>query len=146
MTVKTSVIDIINPDQTDDVMGRWTAEYRVIGNGSVRIVQIDSLSSITVIVSKAAADWYLSVGLPPYYSYYIAIPNFNIATEGHKALNQTDSLTNDLVGRGMPVIDALTVVQVLREEQKMFDEETEDIPFPVDPLGYEMPPDDQLPF
>lgn len=114
MTIKTSVIDIIDPSRAEHITGRWPAEYRVIGDGDARIVQIESLSSITVVVSKVLVDWYAAIGLPPYYSYYVAVPNFNAVTEGYETLELVEDLAGDLVARGMPKVDALTVAQVLR--------------------------------
>ena len=102
-------IDIFDPIRAE----RWSAEYRVIGEGNARIVQISSLSSITVVVSKVLVDWYAAIGLPPYYSYYIAVPNFNAATEGYETMELGEGLADDLAERGMPRVDALTVAQVL---------------------------------
>lgn len=113
MTNKTRVIDIIDLSKAEHITGRWPAKYRVVGEGDARIVQIESLSSITVVVSKVLVDWYAAIGLPPYYSYYIAVPNFNAATEGYEALELGEGLADDLAERGMPWVDALTVAQVL---------------------------------
>ena len=113
MSEKIKQIDIINPIKAENIMGRWTAKYQVIGEGDARIVQIESLSSITVVVSKVLVDWYASIGLPPYYSYYIAVPNFNAATESYETIELAEGLADDLTKRGMPWVDALTVAQVL---------------------------------
>ena len=102
---------------------RWPAEYRVMGEGNAHIVQIESLSSITVVVAKGLVDWYVSVGIPPYYSYYVAVPNFNAVTDGYESLRQTEHLTDSLIGRGMPQADAQTVAQVLRHAADLLEGE-----------------------
>lgn len=102
---------------------RWPAEYRVMGEGDAHIVQIESLSSITVVVSRVLVDWYASIGMPPYYSYYVAIPNFNVVTDGHESLRQTELLTNTLIDRGMPEVDAQTVAQVLHHAADLLEDE-----------------------
>ena len=106
-------IEIVAPKGEGYALKKWTAEYRVIGEGDARIIQINSLSGITVIVAKILVDWYAAFGLPPYYSYYVAVPNFNIATEGYDSLQQEEYLVDDLISRGMPKVDAQTVAQVL---------------------------------
>lgn len=103
---------------------RWLAEYRVMGKGNAHIVQIESLSSITVIVSKVWVDWYADAGLPPYHSYYVAVPNFNAVTDGYESLQQAEHLTVSLVGRGMPEADARTVAQVLCHAADLLEDET----------------------
>ena len=103
---------------------RWPAEYRVIGEGNAHIVQIESLSSITVVVSRVLVDWYASIGMPPSYSYYVAVPNFNAVTDGWKSLGQTEHLTDHLIDRGMPEVDAQTVAQVLRHAADLLEGET----------------------
>ena len=122
MTNKNSVIDIINPSKEDHNKGRWTAGYRIIGDGAARLVQINSLSSITVVVSQVLVDWYAAIGMPSYYSYYIAVPNYNVATEGYETLAMTGDLVDDLTARGMPWVDALTIAQVLRHAAGLFEE------------------------
>jgi hypothetical protein len=116
----TRVIDVIDPRRVNPIMGRWSAEYRVIGDGDARIVQINALSSITVVVSKVLVDWYAAIGLPPYYSYYIAVPNFNAATEGYETMELAEGLADDLAERGMPWVDALTVAEVLSHAAELF--------------------------
>ena len=103
---------------------RWPAEYRVMGEGNAHIVQIESLSSITLVVSKVLVDWYASVGMPPYYSYYVAVPNFNAVTEGYESLRQTEHLTDSLIDQGMPEVDALTIAQVLRDAADLLESKT----------------------
>lgn len=115
-------IEVIAPVREGYTFERWPAEYRIIGSGNARIIQIDSLSGITVVVSKVLVDWYASIGIPPSYSYYIAIPNFNTSTEGYDGLQQTAHLANDLISRGMPKADAQTVSQVLRHAAPIFEE------------------------
>lgn len=121
MSVNIKRIDIFDPTKADHITGRWTAEYRVIGEGNAHIVQINSLSSITVVVSKVLVDWYAAIGLPPYYSFYISIPNFNATTEGYEDLRQMNDMVSELIGRGMPRVDALTVAQVLFHTAKLFE-------------------------
>lgn len=106
-------IEIVAPKGEGYKLEKWRAEYRVIGEGDARIIQINSLSSITVVVSKVLVDWYASIGLPPYYSYYVSIPNFNAATEGYDSLQLEEYFVDDLISRGMPKADAQTVAQVL---------------------------------
>ena len=120
--MKTRVIDIIDPRREHPVLGRWPAEYEVIGEGDARLVQINSLSNITVVVSKVLVNWYAAIGLPPYYSYYIAVPNFNASTEGYETMELAEGLADDLEARGMPWVDALTVAQVLHHAAKLFEE------------------------
>ena len=120
MSEKIKQIEIIDPNKAKHITGRWPAMYRVIGEGDARIVQIESLSNITVVMSKVLVDWYASIGLPPYYSYYIAVPNFNVATEGYETMELAEGLADDLAARGMPWVDALTVAQVLYHYTKQF--------------------------
>ena len=115
-------IKIIAPSNEGYMFERWTAEYRIIGSGNARIIEIDSLSGITVVVSRVLVDWYAAFGIPPSYSYYIAVPNFNAATDGYAHLMQTAHLANDLVKRGMPRVDAQTVAQVLGHAANLFEE------------------------
>ena len=116
------VIKIIAPNDERDMLAHWTAEYRIVGSGNARVVQIDSLSGITVIVSRVLVDWYADFGIPPSYSYYISVPNFNTATEGYADLMQTAHLANDLIKRGMPRVDAQTVAQILGHAANLFEE------------------------
>lgn len=122
MAIKTEKIDIIDPARVEYITGCWPAEYRVLGDGNARIVQIESLSSITVVVSRVLVDWYAAIGLTPYYSYYVAVPNFNAATEGYETLEMAKDLAYDLAERGMPRVDALTVAQVLCHSAGKFEE------------------------
>ena len=103
---------------------RWSAAYKIMGEGNARIVQIESLSSITVVVAKVLVDWFVSVSIPPYYSYYVSVPNFNAVTDGYETLRQTEHLTDSLIGRGMPQVDAKTVAQVLRHAADLLESET----------------------
>ena len=103
---------------------RWPAEYRIMGEGNAHIVQIESLSSITVVVSRVLVDWYAFIGMPLSYSYYVAVCNFNAVTDGYETLRQTEHLTDSLIGRGMPEVDARTVAQVLRHAADLLESET----------------------
>ena len=113
-------IEITAPRGEEYMYEKWSAEYRVIGEGNARIVQIDSLSGITVLVSRVLVDWYAVFDMPPSYSYYISSPNFNVATDGYESLNDTAYLAHDLSARGMPKADAQTVAQVLRHASNLF--------------------------
>ena len=108
-----------------DNQQRWSAFYRVMGKGNARIVQIESTSSITVVVCKVLVDWYADAGLPPFYRYYVSVPNFNAVTDGHESLQQTEHLTEALIGRGMPQVDARTVAQVLHQVADLLEGVTE---------------------
>ena len=107
-----------------DNQQRWSAFYRVMGEGNARIVQIESLSSMTVVVARVLVDWLVSVSIPPYYSYYVSVPNFNVAADGYESLRQTEHLTEALIGKGMPQVDARTVAQVLHQVADLLEGET----------------------
>ena len=104
---------------------RWLASYRVMGEGNAHLVQIESLSSITVVVGWGVVDWLVSVSIPPYYSYYISVPNLNVATDGYEFLRQTVYLTDALIAKGMPQVEAQTVAQVLRHVADLLESESE---------------------
>lgn len=80
----------------------WPAKYRVIGTAPLKMLQIESRSSIDVIVAQVQDD------------FYISSPNFGVAIPSINNLDDSFWITEKLIHAGMPTPDAVTVAQVLR--------------------------------
>lgn len=81
----------------------WPAKYRIIGFDPAMLIQIESRSSIDVVVALVQDD------------FYISSPNFGVAIPSINNLNDAFWITEKLIHAGMPTPDAVTVAQVLRD-------------------------------
>lgn len=88
----------------------WNARYQITRVTDAIYVKITARSDVEVVVAK----------LPDPYgyggnSYFISSPNFGVAIPGIPSLFETFWITEQLVAKGMPESDAMTVAQVLRD-------------------------------
>ena len=90
----------------------WHATYQVTAADNVRLLAIESRSSIDVVVAKIVNH---STIFGTHVRYYVSSPNFGIAIPCIGSLAETNWITEHLVGAGMSKPDAVTVAQVLRE-------------------------------
>ena len=88
---------------------QWTARYTVAGSDSVWLIRIESRSSIDVIVAKVSENTILG----HQENFYVSSPNFGVSIPGISDLKEDFWITEQLMTRGMPVPDAVTVAQVL---------------------------------
>lgn len=103
---------IVNaPKDIDCDMKRWAATYGTQGTGDVRLVQIESRSSIYVIVAKITEVGFLGYQT----NYYISSPNFGVAIPSIPSLQEEYWITEQLLNHEMPAPDAVTVAAVLRD-------------------------------
>lgn len=103
-------ITIKAPKDLDCDMKQWSARYAVLGFGNARLIRIESRSAIDVVVAKIAENAFLG----PMDTYYISSPNFGVAIPGIQNLSEEFWITEQLLMREMPVPDAVTIAQVLR--------------------------------
>lgn len=92
-------------------MKSWPAGYTAVGNGDVRLVNIESRSAIEVIVAKITRKSLRGM----HEEYYISSPNFGVAIPSVPTLLETYWITEKLIHMEMPAPDAVTVAQVLRD-------------------------------
>ena len=101
-------ITIKAPEWVETTPQEWNAKYNVAGDVNVRLIAVESRSSIDVVVAKAAAGGFDD-------QYYISSPNFGVAIPSIPTLEETFWITEKLVAAGMPGPDAVTTAQVLRD-------------------------------
>lgn len=89
----------------------WHALFKVKSADNVRMITIESRSSIELVVSKLL-DCTMFGDIT---KYYISSPNFGVAIPCIGSLSETHWITEHLIGAGMPTPDAVTTAQVLRE-------------------------------
>ena len=90
---------------------QWAADYDVCGDADAKLIQIEARSFIEVIVAKITRNTVLG----PDTSYYISSPNFNVAIPCIPSLLEGFWIREKLMDAGMPMPDAVTVSQVLRD-------------------------------
>lgn len=104
-------ITIKAPKDLDCGMPQWQAKYTVYGTEEVRLIRIQSRSSIDLVIAKITEEGYWgSQG-----NYYISSPNFGIAIPSIPSLQETFWITEQLLNHDMPMPDAVTVADVLKD-------------------------------
>lgn len=90
----------------------WLASYDVKAAENVRMIRIESRSAIEIVAAKML---YHNSILGSHTMYFVSSPNYGIAIPSICSLTETNWISERLIGAGMPVVDAVTTAQVLRE-------------------------------
>lgn len=109
--IKLRNITIKTPKGMDCDKREWSAKYGARAYPGAVVVQIESRSAISVIVTKIAENGLIG----PLTNYYISSPNFGIAIPAISSLQKDSWITEQLLNNGMPAPDAVTIAQVLRD-------------------------------
>lgn len=95
-------------------LSEWPASYAIGSSGNFRLINIESRSALTVTVGKAGAYFY--IGCP---SYFCSVPPVCDLAESFW-------ISEYLVGSGVPMVDAVTIVQVLADIAKSAEVSSDD--------------------
>lgn len=105
-------IEINVPSDIETTQQRqWVAHYKVCGNADAKLIEIEARSYIEVIVAKISRNTVIG----PDTSYYVSSPNFGVAIPSIPSLLEGSWIREKLMEAGLPMPDAVTISQVLRD-------------------------------